>query len=264
MTLEQLFFRALVVSLSMKLVFVGLGFLVARLPSSARLRVYRVTAPANQLLRQLKPALLVVALDAALIFVFRAAFHDRFVGTGWISFVATFAWMFVAFEAWFYASHRLLHTKRFYRFHAQHHVAHVVDPLTSLSFSVVERAVLMVGALGLGLLGTMIMPMSDLGMLSYVAVNYALNVLGHSNVERLPRTALFYTPTFHAMHHARFEGHYGLFTTVLDRVFGTAWADYPQVHARARAGLGLERLGERLPVELAPADAPAPRFARAA
>lgn len=38
---------------------------------------------------------------------------------------------------------------------------------------------------------------------------------------------------------------YGLFTVVLDRAFGTAWDDYPEVQRRAAMGEGLTTLGTR-------------------
>jgi sterol desaturase/sphingolipid hydroxylase (fatty acid hydroxylase superfamily) len=97
------------------------------------------------------------------------------------------------------------------------------------------------------------MPVTLAGVMAYILTNYALNVFGHGNTEWLPERfvrswagRLFFTPTFHALHHARYQGHYGLFTPMLDRWLGTAFDDYEQVHARAREGAGLERIGERV------------------
>ena len=53
------------------------------------------------------------------------------------------------------------------------------------------------------------------------------------------------TPTFHGMHHARFNGNYGLFTRIPDRLFGTEWADYPALHARVAASGPLPSLATR-------------------
>jgi sterol desaturase/sphingolipid hydroxylase (fatty acid hydroxylase superfamily) len=170
-------------------------------------------------------------------------------GDSLLTLAVTFAW----FEIWFYATHRLLHTRRLYFLHAQHHVAHVTDPLTSLSFGLIERSILGLGSLAGGWVFAHCMPFTYAGMGMYFSLNYALNVWGHLNVEMVPTRfregwlgKVFITTTFHAMHHARYGGHYGLFTVLLDRSLGTAWDDYPAVHARAFNGHGLASLGERV------------------
>ncbi|MCY1016387.1 sterol desaturase family protein [Pyxidicoccus sp. MSG2] len=240
------------------------GFALGRTRLAERWRVFRRALAPGQLRSEAKAAIGVVVCDALLVTAFRVANEHRLapfsVGVALLS----FAWMFVGFEVWFYVTHRLLHTRALYRLHAQHHVAQVTDPLTSLSFSVVERLVLMGGGFGLVLLAMQFMPVTKVGVMAYIFTNYALNVFGHGNTEWLPERfvrspagRLFFTPTFHALHHARYQGHYGLFTPVLDRWLGTAFEDYEEVHARARAGEGLERIGERvrsakLPTALAP------------
>jgi hypothetical protein len=42
--------------------------------------------------------------------------------------------------------------------------------------------------------------------------------------------------TYHALHHARWTGHFGLGTTVLDRLLGTEWSDWPELHRRVLDG----------------------------
>ena len=245
--------RVLVFSSAIKLTAVAIGFLLLLVPASRRLSVYRLPWGKNQLRRELFPALQVLLLDAVLITLFRTYFSDRFQPFGWGSFVLSFAWMYLTFELWFYATHRLLHTKALYPLHAQHHVAKVTEPLTSLSFSLVERVVLLGGALGFVILGSYLFPLTLAGVFAYMLTNYALNILGHSNTEwfpawfvRSPLGRVFLTPTFHALHHARHQGNYGLFTVFLDRWCATDFADYEAVHQKAREGEGLERLGERL------------------
>src|SRR5690606_3748048 len=165
------------------------------------------------------------------------------------SFLALATW----FEIWFYATHRAMHHRRLYWLHAQHHVAKVTHPLTSLSFDVLERGVLIIGALGFIAVVSRLVPLSAPGIAAYFLVNYALNVWAHLNVELMPASygrsrlsRVFISTPFHAMHHARYTGHYGLFTTVLDRVLGTAWDDTPEVQARAARGQGLTTMGERV------------------
>jgi Delta7-sterol 5-desaturase len=134
-------------------------------------------------------------------------------------------------------------------------VAQVTDPLTSLSFSLMERMVLLTGVLGLAVLLSWLIEISLTGLWIYALTNYALNVMGHSNVEVFPAWftkswlgRLMVTPTYHSLHHARYRGHYGLFTSVLDRLFGSVYPDYEAVQERASNGEGLTRQGERISV----------------
>lgn len=251
--LVMMFPTYLAVSGLVKASMVGVGWWLAGLRSGERLRVYRKALAPGQLRSEGWAALRVVAFDAVFITVFRTLYESRLAPFSVGATVATYVWLFVGFEVWFYVTHRLLHTRALYRFHAQHHVAQVTNPLTSLSFSMVERMVLLGGNFGLVALAVEVMPVTQAGVALYILTNYALNVLGHGNTEWLSERfasswvgRLILTPTFHAMHHARHQGHYGLYTTVLDRWLGTAFDDYPQVHARARAGQGLERIGERV------------------
>lgn len=245
--------RVLIGSTVLKVFMVTLGFAVVSLPWVQRFRIYRAPLAPRQLLRELGPALVVVVLDVILIVGFRWFFMHRLVPATLASVVITYVWMFVSFEVWFYVTHRLMHLRPLYFLHAQHHVAHVTEPLTALSFSIPERLILICGAMGLLLLGTCFLPITTAGAALYMLTNYTLNIYGHSNIEwmptwflRSPLGRVLFTTTFHAMHHARYAGHYGLFTTVLDRSFGSAFPDYAAVHARARQGRGLTKLGERL------------------
>ncbi|RKH46560.1 sterol desaturase family protein [Corallococcus sicarius] len=267
-SLPVLALTVLVISGTVKLLTVALGWVAWRTRVAERLRVYRREWAQGQLRSEAWAAAGVVLTDAVLITGLRYYTGPLLAPFRLSTALWTYAWMFVGFEVWFYATHRLLHLPRFYRFHAQHHVARVTEPLTALSFSVVERLVLMGGGLGLHLAALHLMPGTQVGILAYMVTNYVLNALGHGNTEWLPQRfvasrwgRVFFTPTFHAMHHARYQGHYGLFTVVLDRWLGTAFEDYPRVHARARDGEGLTRMGERLTV--APEPAPVPALATA-
>ena len=250
--------RILVRSGLFKLTIVLVGFALLLLPAAKRYRIYRLPFGQNQLRREILPALMMVCLDTVLIVGFRILFLHRMVPASLSSVLITFVWMAGMYEVWFYVTHRLLHHPKLYFLHAQHHVAHVTEPLTSLSFSIIERLILIGGALGLLLLGSFFLPITQAGGALFILFNYTFNVYGHSNVEwmpewfvRSPLGRVFFTATFHAMHHARYGGHYGLFTVLLDRAFGTTFPDYPQVHARARQGLGLTRLGEKVTSDVA-------------
>lgn len=241
------------------LIVVGAAFAWYNASSFAqRRRVYRLAYAEGQIGSELKAALMVIAFDALVFSTVRHFGLTRYAQeSSALLFAGTFLLVFLFTELWFYVTHRALHHKALFWIHRQHHTAKVTDPLTSLSFSILERAILIGGVLAFAALVSLAIPLSMGGLIAVGLSNYVLNVLGHSNVEFVPERfarsrigRVFITPSYHAMHHARFRGHYGLFTTILDRCFATRFEDYEQVYDRARAGRGLDRLGER--VESAP------------
>ena len=153
-----------------------------------------------------------------------------------LQFVVTFLIFFVWVEIYFYYSHRLIHHPRLFWIHRHHHQATIVNPWTSLSFSVVERLVLLFGVIGITAVVSFWFPFTIEAYAIYFAVNYILNVYGHLNVEIMP-TAFVHNPigkvinttTYHTLHHIRYRGHYGLFTSVMDKIHNTYFKDYESV-----------------------------------
>lgn len=223
----------------------------AWLRHSRRARRQRVLAQgygAGQLSSEAWAAARVLVFDAAVVTTLAVwaqsvwglqSVGEVFDGQGWSAVLLTFVALFAWYEIWFYGTHRLLHTRWGWRWHRQHHRAVVCSPLSAFSFSLGERAVLLTGLLVFAAAAAAVGGASLIGMVLYGLLNQVLNVLGHSNVEpateRLATTlarSWLVTPTFHALHHARRRSHFGLFTTVLDRCFGTVEADYAQaLHA---------------------------------
>lgn len=241
-------------------IILGVAFLWLRFSAFARRRkVFRIALPPGQVRSEVFAAIPILMLDAAVV---TAVIYTGLLtptAANWSNMLVTFALMFVLFEIWFYLTHRAMHTKALFFIHRQHHVAKITDPLTSLSFSLLERLVLLTGALGAAILLSWNIEISIAGLAAYGVTNYALNVLGHSNVEVFPcwftRSWLgrwLVTPTYHALHHARYRGHYGLFTSVLDRIFGHVFPDFELVQERASEGCGLTRQGERIKMEIKP------------
>lgn len=224
-----------------------------RLPMVQRFRIYRVPHLPGQFFSELRATCVVMIFDAAIfVTVNQLGLLHKAIDPSLWAILATAFLAFVWYEVWFYATHRLLHSRHLYRFHAQHHVARVTDPLTALSFGLVERAILLSGLLVPLLIISHWQPIPLAGVMLYGFFNYLFNTLGHANHELIPVAIVRHpligrlvTATYHSMHHARMNGHFGLFTTVLDERFGTAFSDYPQIHARVRAGCGPQRLGER-------------------
>ena len=157
---------------------------------------------------------------------------------------SVFAVMFVWVEVYFYYSHRLFHHPKLFWIHRLHHVgagggAPSLSPWTSLSFSVLERLVLLMGALLLPALISRFVPLPAEAVVGYFFLNYVLNVYAHLNVETLPNSFVYTgagkvinTTTYHTMHHMRYRGHFGLFTSTMDRLHGTKFGDYETEHKK--------------------------------
>jgi sterol desaturase/sphingolipid hydroxylase (fatty acid hydroxylase superfamily) len=121
-----------------------------------------------------------------------------------------------------------------------------------VSFSLLEKFIFSFGILGGLALLSRWYNLSAFGIFSYYVVYFYTNTLGHANFElrkagyyhRL-MGQIFNSPSYHALHHARYVRNYGLLTPWLDRVFGTEWEDVATVQTRAATGSPLTRLGEK-------------------
>jgi len=207
-------------------------------------RVYRIEITPQQIRYEVRTAFVNLLVDAA---VLTAMIKSNLAQIGDSHVLETAVFSFVWMEIWFYALHRVLHTRAFYFIHRVHHESKVTTPMTGMTFSVVERA-LIVGGFGMGLLAmSFVVPVSPSGVAMYFMFNYTLGLFGHSNIEIYSpavRQLLFFwtTPTHHSMHHARVRGHYGLMTTVMDSLFRTEFSDYVHLHQQAYSGEGATKL----------------------
>jgi sterol desaturase/sphingolipid hydroxylase (fatty acid hydroxylase superfamily) len=148
-------------------------------------------------------------------------------------------------DLWFYVVHRLLHTRWLFKVvHSVHHRSVEVNPFSSYSFHLVE-ALLITGwvvpaALLLPIPLPVLMAAQVLGLLNNVMAH-----LGHELLPswwtRAPILRWSNTATFHALHHERFKGNYGLFSRVWDRLFGTELDGYEAAFVDAHASPNDER-----------------------
>lgn len=171
---------------------------------------------------------------------------------GWGRAVATFAALNFGFQAYYYVVHRLLHLRAFVRFHRWHHLSRVTTPLSAQSMHPLETLLWMVGYFGLPALLALISPLSFGAWAAYLAYNVFGNIVGHANVEVVApdrtlwwRSTLATVFTFHALHHARWTGHYGFASTWADRLFRTEWSDWPDLHQQVWRREPLQSLKQR-------------------
>ncbi len=228
------------------------GFIMLYKSKKVR-RVYNIEASQEQLREELDNSWLTSPLHAGLI---AAAFYSGILEEhpeSWLNFSYTFAIVFVWTEIWHYFSHRAMHHRALLFIHREHHKSKITTPLSSISFSFLEKFIFSVGIIGPVAMLSWIIPISFYGIVAYYVFYFVTNALGHSNIEiREPGYArtwigkVINTPAYHAMHHARYVKNYGLITSTLDRMFNTMWEDYDKVQSRAASDQPLSKLSERM------------------
>lgn len=174
-------------------------------------------------------------------------------GGGWGAGLGTFFACWFAFDVYYYAMHRALHTRALIRLHREHHLSHVTTPLTAFSTSVPECLGWIVGYALVPLTFTALgLAVHPIGFAAYLFYNFFGNVIGHLNCELIPaalatraQTWTAHPIVYHSLHHARYTGHYSFCATFMDRLGGSEWRDWPDLHARVLAGDALTSLKQR-------------------
>jgi sterol desaturase/sphingolipid hydroxylase (fatty acid hydroxylase superfamily) len=240
------------------LVISGGAFLaITQIKKLAQKKVYSVKFGKNQIRKELEASASVIFFDS---FVFVVLYHTGILPAlkyeGILPIIITYISLFIWFEIWFYLTHRLMHTKALYWIHEQHHIAKVTSPFSAMSFSLLERLILVIGA---NIIPMLLAPklfgfeVNLIGNMLYFFTNYMLNVWGHLNIELIPHRwvkklfpFILNTTTYHSLHHARYNGHYGLFTPFLDLWFNSYFKDYPKIHRLTSEGHPMTKLSFRL------------------
>ncbi|HZN41010.1 MAG TPA: sterol desaturase family protein [Planctomycetota bacterium] len=161
-------------------------------------------------------------------------------GAGW--FVASIALTIVIHDAYFYWTHRLMHTRLLFgAVHRVHHRSTNPTAWAAYSFSVPEALI----QAGIFPLVAWLLPIHPLAFATFMLFQITENALGHAGYEIFPRGlmrtplgALTNTPTHHVQHHQVFNANFGLYFNVWDRLLGTNHRDYArrfdEVTARPR------------------------------
>ena len=248
-SLIEIWLGTLVVATAASLLSSGFGVAFERLLAN-RTRIWSIPVPATQFRHE--------AFAYGRFLLLLATCATPFFAYGWIRFgtedplaiALTFAAIWTGFEIYYYGLHRALHSRTLYRFHAYHHESRVTTAWTGQSLSVVEALGWIAGLLVIPALLSLAAPLSWTGFVIYFAANTFVNVAGHANFELNPISAraatwLAHPWLYHSLHHARFKNHYSFASTFMDRLFGTEWKDWGELHGRVIAGQPLARLEER-------------------
>ena len=141
----------------------------------------------------------------------------------WVA--GSFLTAMVLHDAYFYLTHRLMHTKALFAlFHSRHHKSITPTPWAILSFQPLET----IFQFGFFALLVFYIPMHPVTLLVYVLYDELVNAAGHSGHEFIPGALkdhwLFKysnAVTHHDLHHSRFHYNYGHYFNIWDRLMGT-------------------------------------------
>jgi Delta7-sterol 5-desaturase len=147
-------------------------------------------------------------------------------------FFGSFFVFIILYDFYFYFTHRLLHTKWFYKnVHYAHHVNPNPSALSSIAFHPVEAFLNAIFILGYSLL-TPVHPHLYILIFGYITI---INTIGHVSVEVYPKILyklkfhkVFNFATHHNMHHRYYNCNYGLALAAADRIFKTMHKNYEE------------------------------------
>ncbi|XP_006845484.2 protein ECERIFERUM 3 [Amborella trichopoda] len=151
-------------------------------------------------------------------------------------------------ESLYYGVHRLFHSDYLYtNYHSFHHKSMVSQSFTAGSASLLEHIVLCF-IMGIPIVGASWMDCASLSMVyAYIMAFDFMRCLGHCNVEIIPHSLfewmpllryIFYTPTYHSLHHNEKSTNFCLFMPIYDALFNTLNPKSWDLHRTVRSGCG--------------------------
>lgn len=187
-----------------------------------------------QIGREVRNALLTMLFSSAIPLLIAGGSRVQATVEGWAPWelAALFVVLLVLNDAWFYATHRLLHSPWLFKHvHSVHHRSIDVNPFSVYSFHPLEGILLTAWVIPVVLLFPIPLPL--LGAMQFIGL--LNNVNAHLGYELMPRWFVrippfswFTSSTFHNQHHAQVTGNYGLMFRVWDRMLGSERVDYVQ------------------------------------
>lgn len=232
----------------------ALGFTVERAAQRAGRKVLDMPLKRGQLRHEAIGALLfhVVFVPPFVLALHTGAIHFS---EGWLANALGFGVAWYGFVVFYYFFHRAMHHRRLFFMHRWHHESVVTTPLSGLSMHPLEAIGWSFAMLGPAILLARFELLGAGGWLFFLGVHWVGNIVGHANAELWPvRSTRLSTLTmsnpisYHSLHHARFEGHYGFVVATMDWLFGTEHPDWLAVHERVLAGKPLTSAREKVPL----------------
>jgi Delta7-sterol 5-desaturase len=160
--------------------------------------------------------------------------------------------LLIVHDAYFYWTHRALHTRRLYKWHRLHHRTITPTPFAAYAFEWREA---IVQAL-MPTIWICLVPTPFWAMFIFLGIMILRNVWGHSGAELHHAGfadhwfwGLFTTATHHDLHHSgNFGCNFGLYFTWWDRICGTEHPRYREIYREitSRPRASAEIVGVRL------------------
>jgi len=148
----------------------------------------------------------------------------------WISGIGMLAVSVVAYDAWFYWGHRLMHTRLLYPHHFWHHKSVAPTVWSNYSDSLPDAFAMQ----SYYLLAPLVLPIPAVVLILHRIWDHINGQVGHSGFEYFAnRSTRFPSPmvcvTFHDQHHEHFRYNYGNFFSLWDRICGTLHPRYDKI-----------------------------------
>lgn len=143
--------------------------------------------------------------------------------------IMTFIGLVLFHDTYFYWSHRVLHHKKLFKpIHGVHHGAKSPTTFSAYRYTATEAVI----QFAFFYVYIYLIPISLEVFFSFILFSSTMNILGHSNVDMLPKwwlkLKIMSTPTFHSMHHEKTNGNFGLYFTFWDKLMNTKFDDYEE------------------------------------
>lgn len=145
-------------------------------------------------------------------------------------------------DLYFYLTHKMMHHKKIYPIvHQVHHISLNPTPWAAFSFHPIE-AFIQIAWIPIVI---MIVPIHFLSIAIWVMYMMLFNVIGHLGYEFFPKNfinsafgKIFFSSTFHNMHHKRNNCNYGLYFIFWDKIFGTIHDEYETTYEQVKLNAG--------------------------
>lgn len=148
--------------------------------------------------------------------------------------VPSFALVFIAHDAYFYWTHRLMHLSAVYRIvHREHHKSVAPTAYAAYSFAFIEAWV----QGSFLVFYVLLFPANTALLVTFLLVEIIYNATIHSGIDPFPTWMVTHRifgwlagSVYHDLHHKTMDWNFGLYFRLWDRLMGTEHPDFVRIH----------------------------------